>query len=304
MLTLKKIILIVIGFFLICLITIRLNLNSQNKLDKIGYDQKTLQLINQKLTDSEITDLKERKKINYLNIFIKEKYYLHKNLDRYLAYYTTHPEIEISKIISLVNVNADAIAYKNIKSADLSKGNLILVNKYNYLDSNYEPDNLIDLDLTYAYKKRQTIEEVKNAFIKMYNDAKKNNIDLFIASAYRSYEYQKNLYTNYVLTYGQEYTDTISAQPGFSEHQTGLALDIITYNQPMSNFKYTKAYQWLKNNSYKYGFILRYPENKEDITGYAFESWHYRYVGIKVAQEIFDANITFDEYYAFYIKKY
>ena len=304
MLTLKKIILIVIGFFLICLITIRLNLNSQNKLDKIGYDQKTLQLINQKLTDSEITDLKERKKINYLNIFIKEKYYLHKNLDRYLAYYTTHPEIEISKIISLVNVNADTIAYKNIKSADLSKGNLILVNKYNYLDSNYEPDNLIDLDLTYAHKKRQTIEEVKNAFIKMYNDAKKNNIDLFIASAYRSYEYQKNLYTNYVLTYGQEYTDTISAQPGFSEHQTGLALDIITYNQPMSNFKYTKAYQWLKNNSYKYGFILRYPENKEDITGYAFESWHYRYVGIKVAQEIFDANITFDEYYAFYIEKY
>ena len=96
--------------------------------------------------------------------------------------------------------------------------------------------------------------------------------------------------------------DLSTARAGFSEHQTGLAIDILTYNVTLSNFEETDAFKWLSSNAYKYGFILRYPKGKEDITGYEYESWHYRYVGVEIATQIFEEDITFDEYYAYYLE--
>ena len=101
--------------------------------------------------------------------------------------------------------------------------------------------------------------------------------------------------------YGEDYANTVSAKPGFSEHQTGLAMDILTPGIEMSEFKNTKASDWLKDNGYKYGFILRYPEDKTYITGYAFESWHYRYLSKEIAKKVYNEGITYDEYYAFYL---
>ena len=92
-----------------------------------------------------------------------------------------------------------------------------------------------------------------------------------------------------------------SARPGYSEHQTGLVIDIDNYNDDYENFDKTKEFEWMNNNSYKYGFILRYPKGKTDITGYDYESWHYRYVGKEIAKYIYENNITFDEYYAKFI---
>ena len=107
-----------------------------------------------------------------------------------------------------------------------------------------------------------------------------------------------------VVNYGSEYADEIAARPGHSEHQTGLALDIFcTTNSNTKTFKDSEAYQWLLNNAYKYGFILRYPEGKENITGFTFESWHYRYVGTEIATYIYENDITFDEYYAYFTEK-
>ena len=103
--------------------------------------------------------------------------------------------------------------------------------------------------------------------------------------------------------YGSDYTNTVSAKPGFSEHQTGLALDIIEKGGQMSEFENSKAYPWLKENAYKYGFILRYPKDKTYLTGYAFESWHYRFLGKDLAKKVYDEGITYDEYYAFYLAK-
>ena len=94
----------------------------------------------------------------------------------------------------------------------------------------------------------------------------------------------------------------MAALPGYSEHQTGLAFDVMTSTSTTETFENTKEYEWLKNNAYKYGFILRYPKDKEDITGYAYESWHYRYVGKEIAKKIKEENITYDEYYAYYIE--
>lgn len=250
-----------------------------------------------RLNNPNLPVLKEN---NILDLFQNQKYYLDKNKDLYLSYYSTHPDLALDKIIAIINVKANNQPYSLNNKVDLTKGNLILVNKYNFLE-NYEPDNLVTLNQKFAYENRKVLPEVNEAFINMYQDALKNNINLLVISAYRSYDYQAKLYANYVTTYGSEYTDKVSAHPGYSEHQTGLALDILTPKVKMNEFVKTKAYEWLKDNSYKYGFILRYPEDKEELTGYIFEPWHYRYVTKEVATQIYQEDITFDEYYAYYL---
>ena len=123
-----------------------------------------------------------------------------------------------------------------------------------------------------------------------------------VNSSYRSYKDQDEIYKSFK-TVSLQYADSYAARPGFSEHQTGLALDITSLeHKSQKEFKESVEYKWLKDNCYKYGFILRYPENKEHITGYNTESWHFRYVGNEAAKIIHDENITFDEYYAYYIE--
>ena len=136
----------------------------------------------------------------------------------------------------------------------------------------------------------------------MFNDAKKENITLIINSSYRSYKEQEEVYNMYLTNKGEEYADKYAARPGHSEHQTGLAIDLTTYGANGETFDQTDAFKWLENNAYKYGFILRYPKDKENITGYNYESWHYRYVGVETATKLKEENITYDEYYAYYIE--
>lgn len=113
-------------------------------------------------------------------------------------------------------------------------------------------------------------------------------------SGYRSYQYQTQLYNNYVNQHGEEAANTFSAKPGFSEHQTGLTFDLKDFNGRLVEDPITS--QWIKDNCAKYGFILRYPEGKEDITGYIYEPWHLRYVGEEVANQIMNNNTTLEQY--------
>lgn len=113
-------------------------------------------------------------------------------------------------------------------------------------------------------------------------------------SGYRSYQYQTNLYNNYVNQHGEEEANTFSAKPGFSEHQTGLTFDLKDFNGQLVEDPITS--QWIKDNCAKYGFIVRYPEGKEDITGYIYEPWHLRYVGEEVANQIMNNNTTLEQY--------
>ena len=136
----------------------------------------------------------------------------------------------------------------------------------------------------------------------MYNAAKEEGLYLIITSAYREYEFQETLWKKYAAQQGEEWADSIAARPGYSEHQSGLALDIVTYKSNMNDFENTKEFKWLQDNAHKYGFILRYPKGKEKLTGYNYESWHYRYVGVETATKIKKLGITFDEYYAYYLK--
>lgn len=239
--------------------------------------------------------------IEYDDIIINlldEKYFILDNIVRYINYFKNNSSLSSSEIITAVNSNLDYEFYTNTKGVDLSKGNLILVNKFFYLDKDYEPDDLVYIDEPYSYRGGYLKADVYEAFKKMVDGASRDNIELYSVSPYRSYETQDGLYEGYASYDGYDNADTYSARPGFSEHQTGLAVDI---NSTDDSFAYTPEAKWLYENAYKYGFILRYPKDKEYITGYQYEPWHYRYVGLEVAKKIYDEDITFEEYYAYYI---
>lgn len=143
-------------------------------------------------------------------------------------------------------------------------------------------------------------KEARVAFDKMAAEAKLDGYNLNAFSTYRAYDYQVGLYDRYAARDGKKAADTYSARPGYSEHQTGLAFDIgeVNFEQhwASSSFGETKAGQWVNDNAHRYGFILRYPKGKEHITGYMHESWHFRYVGEKIAAEIFKNKGTLEEY--------
>ena len=231
------------------------------------------------------------------------KYYLEKHLDDYLEYIKKNNDKSLDDVIAIINVGANNDWYDNPKETDLTKGNLILVNKFNYLSEDYAIDDLVDMSIRYAFNDKKIKSEVYDAFKSMANAAKEESLTLVANSTYRTYKYQQGIYTSYKSSKGKSYADSYAARPGHSEHQTGLAIDISTLNSTTDNFESTKEFSWLKENAYKYGFILRYPKDKEYLTGYNYESWHYRYVGIDVATKIKDENITFDEYYAYYLDK-
>lgn len=178
---------------------------------------------------------------------------------------------------------------KNTFTSQLTYINgILLVNKKYALPSTYNPG--VNPEAAIALKKLQ-------------DSASANGYNIPLLSGFRSYSRQRTIYNNYVQIDGQALADTYSARPGHSEHQTGLAFDILTLNATTENFEKTKEFEWLKDNSYKYGFIMRYPKDKEYLTGYEYEPWHYRYVGIDAAKQIKNENITFDEYYAYYINQ-
>ncbi len=234
---------------------------------------------------------------NLINILKDNKYYLEKNIDKYLSYSILNNNID--NIVREVNVGLYRDYYININETDTSLDNIVLVNKYNCLKSDYIPDDLEEISNLYNLGQHNMLrKEAKNMFEIMANDALNDNIKLFNISAFRNYNYQEYIYNYNIMHKGFELTEKYVARAGCSEHQSGLSLDINSVN---NSFKDTNEYKWLINNSYKYGFILRYPKEKERITGFSFEPWHFRYVGKEVALIIKDENITFDEYYAYYI---
>ena len=175
----------------------------------------------------------------------------------------------------------------------------IVVNKTHDLPSDYEPEDLILPEVS-TTKKLYIREVIHEDLKKMFNDAEESGINLSITSGYRSYSYQKTLFNNYAAKDGIEAASRYSARPGQSEHQTGLALDLASQSGKCTLstcFKDTDEGKWLNENAWKYGFILRYPEGKEEITGYMFEPWHFRYVGKKEAKKIQDSGLTIEEYY-------
>ncbi len=289
---------IILIIFLVKFISYR-NSN-EYKLKEKGYSKEEIKEILNLDEDKKNKILEMDYNENILN-FVNEKYFLLKNLDRYLKLYS-ECNCRHDKVVSLVNVNADYEQYdKNIiKETDTSKGILMLVNKYHYLTDDYKPE-LNKISVMYAYDDNELTSEALKAYKNMWYAANKEGLTLIASSSYRSYESQKTLWESRAIV-DEKAADLSTARAGYSEHQTGFVIDILTYNSTLANFEESDEFKWLSENSYKYGFILRYPKDKTDITGYEYESWHYRYVGVEAATKIHNENITFDEYYAYYIE--
>ncbi len=185
--------------------------------------------------------------------------------------------------------------YKDIKITNTYNYDFI-VNKNYKLNENYIPIDLEKINLEYSCENKYLRKIAKDNFEKLAHQAKVEGFNIIAVSTYRSYDYQKKLYNNYVKDKGYYYADMASARPGHSEHQTGLAVDIADSSLDYDNFENTKEFNWVKNNAHKYGFIMRYPKAKFHITGFKYEPWHYRYVGINIATYIYKNNLTLEEY--------
>lgn len=259
---------------------------------------------NQLLTQYEKEYIKTYK-LN-INDIIPYKKYKNFNINYYFAYEKTREKYNVTYLtaINLVNYPNYFYPYTYPNNALLENTDLILVNKSFHITKNYYPKDLISIskyNIEYIKRDNENMLAAKHALEKLQEmdiEAKKNNINLIIFSAYRTYQKQYDLYYNV-----NNQDDNYSARPGFSEHHTGLAFDISDSHHGLTlNFSYSNTYEWLINNSYKYGFILRYPQNKENITMYNYEPWHFRYVGVDIATEIYTQNITFEEYLIYNIE--
>lgn len=209
---------------------------------------------------------------------------------------------EIEKVetqrTNILSYNSEAI--KNAKENNRDVSEYIEGKKPLYIDGIVIANKEYGLPKSYRSPREQ---EALDAFNKMKKDASTEGIVLNIRSGYRSYNTQISLFDRYSQDDGSEIANTYSAKPGHSEHQTGLALDITNRNThlaPGDWFDDTPEAKWLYKNAHNYGFILRYPQGKEHVTGYIYESWHYRYVGLEHSKNFDMNNLTIEEYVGLY----
>lgn len=180
----------------------------------------------------------------------------------------------------------------------------VLVNKEYGLAEDFVPDNLVTVDvptISEMLEVNQMNKVASDQLTQLFDAAKRAGHDLYALSGYRSYQTQDTLYNNYVAQHGQEAASKFSAQPGHSEHQTGLAMDVTSaaVNYELSQaFGETEEGKWIAENAFRFGFILRYLQGKEHITGYMYEPWHFRYVGKEMAQLLHERELTYEEYLA------
>ena len=218
-------------------------------------------------------------------------YYDSENLSRYETFATQNPEIALQDIIWMVEANLDMQDYADAVAAVDSDSNSALVNKYFYLEEEYSPTDLVAVGNSMLRK------EAAEAMEKMIKAAAAEGHKLWVQSGYRSFTVQSTLYDKYSANDGTELADTYSARPGHSEHQTGLAVD---FNTITDAFGELPEGRWAAENSWRYGYILRYTKDNTDIVKYRSEPWHFRYIGEEYATMYKDYG--FGSYEEFWVK--
>ena len=210
---------------------------------------------------------------------------------------TTTTTSKTTKEITTTAVPTTTIAIqKNEKTEAKYIDGILIVNKSYPLPKDFVPENTYKSASGLNYCSTCIDNKAYEQYKLMKADATSLGLNIWIQSGYRSYELQKSLYNKYVNRDGKEAADTYSARPGHSEHQTGLAFDLNTITD---DFQYTDEGKWVNDNCYKYGYILRYPKGKEKYTGYKYESWHLRYVGVELATKLYNNGdwITLEEHF-------
>ena len=264
----------------------------KEELLNLGYNIKEINTIENKISNLIVKEYLLNKKYDHLIEFISSPYFKIDNIDRYEKYYENNPNFSTDEVVIYVQIGLDIPFYTEVKEIEDYKKITTLINKYNKLKEEPVFDDLVVIEKKYG-KPKKLRRVAYEAIKKMIDDAKKDGVNLYIVSGYRSMSEQNYLFNNSKKRNGIEHALIYSAKSGHSEHQLGLAVDL---NQTIEEFENTKEYAWLRMNAYKYGFIQRYPKNKEFITGYAYEPWHYRYLGVEITTKLFEDNITYEEY--------
>lgn len=234
----------------------------------------------------------------FIKALMKDPYYISDNLPLYIKYRTDET---IREQVQYVNTLNYLTYFEDGMYAEPDKyGVKMNVNKFYYLGETYNPDDIESLSSSEGYGSLRKVAH--EAYSKMQAAASADGVDFYATSSYRSYDTQVKIYNSYLVNDPQELVDTYSARPGFSDHQTGLTVDILSGGYDFGNFYASSASDWLAKNAYKYGFICRYPEGLTDATGYTYEPWHYRYVG-DIAQDVYEKGISYDEYFEKYVKE-
>lgn len=289
-------------------------LEKDKKLDKIrydyivtlkdkGYSNYTISYVLINLTKSEMTELVSKKHDKDLEEYIKLDYFDYQKYDRYISYQKKYSNLKKEDIILRIELKVDLDNYDDPVEETNPDSLLAYINKHRYINKDYEPKDLVDMDDKYSnnyFGVNRLRKEAYEHFKEMVDDANKEGIEFVADTTYRSFDTQETIYSNYAYEHTREETDLYAARPGYSEHELGTVIDI-------SNVWYIEEgddeYKWIEKNGYKYGFIIRYKSTKEDITKYAAEGWHIRYVGKEAATTIHNKGLTFDEYWFKYVKK-
>lgn len=265
----------------------------KEELLALGYDIKDIEIISTKISNVDVKKYLLTEKYEDITKFIASPYYKVEKTSRYQNYYNKHKEYDADNVVIYVEIGLDIEFYTEMDEITNYDEVDALVNKYHKLPSNYEAKDLVTLSKTYSSRGHKIKKVASEPLMKMIDAARADGLNLLVISGYRTESTQRGLFNNSVKRHGMDHALIYSAKPGHSEHQLGLAVDL---NSTEESFDQTKEYKWLKANSYKYGFIERYPKGKEFITGYGYEPWHYRYLGVDLATKVYTENVTYEEY--------
>lgn len=219
----------------------------------------------------------------------------------------TLTEIRKAQKAEIASQKSSKHALSTPKEPDTTLGSYQqLINRDYELPSDYRPDDLTEPDVRFSFygsnDKRKLRKKAANALEELFSAAEEDGCILYGVSGFRSYERQSEIYNRNLWQKGSYHTNLYSAKPGTSEHQSGLAIDISCKSAGMQlyeSFATTEEGKWISKNSWKWGFILRYPKEKTEITGYAYEPWHIRYVGKKLAKYLYENDLCLEEYYGY-----
>ncbi len=270
-------------------------LDNINRMLKAEYSIDEINLIYSKVSDKFINEIADKRVYDLIK-YLEIDNFKEDNYERYVKYFNGN----YKKTVLYVNISLDKNDYEDPVITDKFSITM-LVNKHHGVSKEFIVPDLVDIDSEYSDGENKMNKEAADAFVSMAKDAKKEGYKILANSSYRDYERQESLYNYYLKLYGEAYNKKYVTKPGFSEHETGLSVDIKSKSSAI--FANSKEYKWVLKNGYKYGFIHRYPKSKIDITGISSESWHFRYVGKDIAKYVYENGLSYEEYYAMFIDK-
>ena len=271
------------------------------KLLEVGYNQEEVTTLVTKYDNERLDKLLNMKYNEHIIGLMEEKYFIFSKLNEYLEYKEKYKKKTYAEIVQTVNVEMNTDWLDNQKETDISKKELMIVNRIYGLSEDYVPEDLVDVPVKYAYAGKKLSNSVLQEVIKLIEEGKTYNYNFVVSDGYRSYEDQKKMYDSYADSIGISETDEFVARAGHSEHQSGLLLELKPYNKIISDVSTNEEYLWLRENAHKFGFIFRYNKEHEDLTGFSSFTWKIRYVGVEAATKIYNEGICFEEYYAYYV---